>query len=61
MAKLMGRIMTALAVVAIAFASGGCKTTNVTERSDRPTVTERTTVDNANGERVRTETKTTRE
>lgn len=77
MAKFMGRIMTVLAVVIIAFASGGCKSTKttevkgrvfggtevkektVTEHGDKATVTEKKTDYNANGEKEKTETKTT--
>ena len=66
MAKFMGRIMTLLAAVVIFFTSIGCSTTNnVTERGDKPTVTEKkteTTTDyNRRGDSVKTETKTTRE
>ena len=82
MKKLMGRIMTFLAVVVIAsactFVSGGCskttKTTEtkekffggtevkektVTETGDKVTVTDKKTEYNANGDKVKTETKTT--
>jgi hypothetical protein len=64
MAKFMGRMMTVLAGMVIAFASSGCTTTNVTERGDKATVTERTTektTGHHGGEKVTTETKTTRE
>ena len=77
MAKFMGRIMTVLAVVVIAFAFSGCKTTKktevkgrllggtevkettVTELGDKATVTEKKTEYNAQGEKEKTETKTT--
>jgi hypothetical protein len=65
MAKFAGRIMTVLVVMVIAFASSGCTTNNTTERSDKGTVTEKktekTTEGNDHGEKVKTETKTTRE
>ena len=65
MAKFMGRIMTVLAGLVFAFASIACSTTNVSEHSDKPTVTEKkteTTTDyGRRGDTVKTETKTTRE
>ena len=64
MAKFMGRFMTVLAVMVVAFAYSGCTTNNVTEHKDKGTVTEKTTektTENGNGEKVKTETKTTHE
>ena len=65
MAKFIGSIMTVLVVMVIAFTSSSCTTNNVTERRDKPTVTEKTTEKttgyNADGDKVKTETKTTRE
>ena len=44
MAKFMRKFMTGLAVMVIALAYSGCSTTNnITERSDKPTVKEKTT------------------
>lgn len=77
MTQLLNRIMVVLAVVVIAFAASGCKTTKstevkdkflggtevkektVTEHGDKATVTEKKTEYNANGEKEKTETKTT--
>lgn len=60
MAKFLGSIMTVLAAMVIAFAYTGCSTTNVTEQSDKPKVTEKkTTEHHTDSETVKTEKKTT--
>jgi len=55
MEKFLSTIVMVLAVAGIGFASSGCTTNNITERRDKPVVTEKTT------DKVTTETKTTRE